>query len=344
MTTTRSPRIASLATFFAVFGALSFTTGVLPGACADEPAVPVMGDPPVAPPAEPAKDPKPATVGKDVAHMHNVHQITPRFVRGSGPETDEDFAAIAKMGVKVVVSVDGSRPPVELAHKYGLRYVHVPMGYEGPSRSELVLLYKAFTTLEGPFYVHCHHGKHRGPAACGIGLMAVEGWTAEQVVAELKRAGTASKYSGLYGFAAAFEKPTPEELAAAPQEIPEVAPVLPFTAMMVEIDHGWDRLGQVRKATWQAPPDHPDVAPAHEATIFAEYFRELARCDRIKGGAADLIKHTKESEAAAWELAKALEGKPVDAAIAEAAYKRIESSCTACHQQFRDTPAGAAAR
>jgi len=317
--------------------------------CAPKAAAPVT---PPAPPAsaKPAEPVAPAvkaevkvpTIGKDVAHMHNVHQITPRFVRGSQAETEEDFAALAQMGVKVVVSVDGARPNVEDAHKHGLRYVHVPMGYDGPTREEQVLLYKAFTTLEGPFYVHCHHGKHRGPAACAIGLMA-DGWTAEQIVGELKRAGTAAKYEGLYAFPATFQTPTAEELAAV-TDIPEVAPVAGLVASMILVDQGWERLGAVRKAKWTAPPDHPDVAPRHEATIFAQRFREMARLDEVTKAKADMLKHALDSEKAAWDLAEALGASPVNALGAEEAYARIEKSCTACHKQFRDTPTGAAAR
>jgi protein tyrosine phosphatase (PTP) superfamily phosphohydrolase (DUF442 family) len=297
----------------------------------------------VPPEAKPAEA-KPKTVGKDVGHMHNVHQVTPKFIRGSQPDAESDFAELAKMGVKVVVSVDGAKPDIESAHKHGMRYVHVPMGYDGPSRAQEVLLYKAFTTLEGPFYVHCHHGKHRGPAACAIGLMGVEGWNPAQIVEELGRAGTAKKYEGLYAFPAAFKTPTPEELAACPAEIPEVAPVPGFVDAMVHIDATWVRLGQVRATGWKSPPDHPDVSPKHEATIYAEHFRELARLDDVTKAHESMLKHARDSEEGAWELAKILEVSPVDAAKADAAYTRIERSCTDCHKQFRDTPRGREAR
>lgn len=290
-------------------------------------------DPKVAP-AQPV--PAPQKGGEDVGHMHNVHAVTPRFWRGSQPEAESDFAELAKRGIKVVVSVDGARPDVEAARKHGLRYVHVPMGYNGISREKEVLLYKAFRTLEGPFYVHCHHGKHRGPAACAVGLMGVEGWTAEQVVAELKLAGTASKYEGLYAMAGAFVRPTPEELAAAPDEFPEVSPVPAFQQAMVEVDAGFVRLGDVRKAGWKAPPEHPDVTPKHEATIFAQYLRELARREECQQAKPDFRAWLADGEKAARDLEAALAAPTVDAAKAEAAFKRIEASCVDCHKAYRD--------
>lgn len=268
--------------------------------------------------------------------MHNVRQVTPRFLRGSQPETEDDFRLLKGLGVKVVVSVDGSRPHVEAARKHGLRYVHVPIGYGGITRAQQVLLYKAFTTLEGPFFTHCHHGKHRGPAACAVGLMGVEGWTPEQVVAELKAAGTAARYDGLYAIAQQFSTPTAEELAAAPAEIPEVTPAPAFKQAMVEIDQTWERLGQVRQAGWAAPADHPDVAPKHEAVIFAEFLRELGRRDEVSSAAADFRAHLAGSEKAAWELSKALEPGALDTVAAEAAFQRIQNACAACHTAHRD--------
>ncbi len=281
-------------------------------------------------------EPTPATVGRDLGQMHNVHQITARLLRGSQPEVEDDFRRLKELGVKVVVSVDGAPPNVVAAHKHGLRYVHVPIGYGGLSREEQVLLYKAFTSLEGPFYVHCHHGKHRGPAACGVGLMAVEGWTAEQVTEELKRAGTAPKYDGLYAAAREFAKPSAEELAAAPAELPEVTPVAPFQQAMVRIDQGWERLREVRQAAWGVPTAHPDVSPRHEAVILAEQLRELARRDEVKEAAVDFRREMAAGETAAWDLATALEQKPVDAAGAERAFERVRQACVACHSAHRD--------
>jgi hypothetical protein len=319
---------------------------------ADEPATP--GNP--APNSTPA--PKPDAMGaqdgaaktaaapkggRDVGHMHNVHAMTPRFVRGSAPVDENDFALLAKMGVKVVVSVDGARPDVASARKHGLRYVHVPFGYAGVPRSSQVLLYKAFTTLEGPFFIHCHHGKHRGPAACAVGLVGVEAWTPEQVVAEMKFAGTATKYDGLYALPGAFVKPTPAELAAAPAELPEVTPPAPFTEAMVELDGVFDRIKAVRTSKWSAPADHPDVDPSHEAVILAESFREMVRGATADKRAAAFVKHLADSETAAWDLAKALEKKSLDPLKAQDAFARIEASCTACHSQHRD-PATVLAR
>jgi protein tyrosine phosphatase (PTP) superfamily phosphohydrolase (DUF442 family) len=286
---------------------------------ADE--APAPANPPTPAPVKDGADKTAApSGGREVGHMQNVHEVTPRFIRGSAPETESD----------------GAQPDVAAAKKHGLRYVHVPFGYSGVPRAQQVLLYKAFTTLEGPFYVHCHHGKHRGPAGCAIGLMGVEGWTVEQVVAEMRLAGTASKYDGLYALPAAFVKPTAEELAAAPKEIPEITPPAPFTEAMVELDGIWDRIKAVQMSKWSAPVDHPDVDPSHEAVILAESFREMVRGAQADKKSAGFVKHLTDAEAAAWDLAKSLDKNSLDTLKAQAAYARVEATCTACHKQHRD--------
>lgn len=153
--------LACLPLLVAALGGSFVRAGEDPARAAAPPAAPAPAQPPAdapptpeapkpADPAQPARKDK----GRDVGNMHNVHQISPMFIRGSQPVTESDFAELAKMGVKVVVSVDGARPQVEWARKHGMRYVHVPMGYDGLSRAEQVLLYKAFLTLKGPFFVH----------------------------------------------------------------------------------------------------------------------------------------------------------------------------------------------
>ena len=75
--------------------------------------------------------------------------------------------------MQTVISVDGAKPDLEAARKHGLRYVHLPHGYDGvpaPRGDELAI---ALRTLEGPIYVHCHHGKHRSPAAAGVAWVTV---------------------------------------------------------------------------------------------------------------------------------------------------------------------------
>lgn len=166
--------------------------------------------------------------------VHNVFRITAALLCGSSPEGDEGFRSLKEFGVKSIISVDGARPDLERAKKHGLRYVHLPFGYDGIPRQRVLELVKAVQTLPGPIYLHCHHGRHRAPAAAAaIHLCLDERCTAAQAVSEMKRAGTDPHYTGLYAVPRNLARPTVAELDRIPADFPETAkvPVLTHITM-----------------------------------------------------------------------------------------------------------------
>jgi len=64
-------------------------------------------------------------------HLPNAYRLHEKVISGGQPEGAEAFAELRALGVKTIVSVDGAKPDVELARTYGLRYVHLPIGYNG---------------------------------------------------------------------------------------------------------------------------------------------------------------------------------------------------------------------
>jgi len=286
--------------------------------------------------------PAPAPEDADAARLlHQFARIAPNLTRGASPETEADFAALAKAGVRSILSVDGAKPDVLSAKKHGIRYVHIPFGYDGIPQDKLLEIVKTFQVLEqrgGSIFVHCHHGKHRGPAASAIGLCVLSGATTDAAVADMHRAGTDPKYKGLYASVAGFRMPTPDELKDVKADLPSVAPVPALTQTMVAADAAWERLKLVKSAAWAAPADHPDVDPPHEATILAQLWREFARRPDVAKESEAFRRHVADSEKAAWDLATALGsgGATPDPKAAAAAFARGASSCTACHTAFRD--------
>ena len=99
----------------------------------------------------------------EIRGIENTFRLSPRLYSGGDPHGVEALAALKELGVRTIISVDGATPDVETARKLGLRYVHLPIGYDGVPREQAVRLVQAVKTLPGPVYVHCHHGKHRGP-------------------------------------------------------------------------------------------------------------------------------------------------------------------------------------
>ena len=270
----------------------------------------------------------------EVGGCENVFQVTESVYSGGEPHTEEALKALADLGIKTVVSVDGAKPDVETAKKYGLRYIHLPIGYDGFSRERELQFGRVLTDADGPVYFHCHHGKHRGPAAVAAGMEASGQWKSDQANAFLKAAGTAAKYTGLYENIDAFKLPTKEEFAAVDVTFPAIADTPPYQETMALIDRQKDNLALAEKVGWKTPTDHPDIAPAHEALQLRESFTELIRLKSEAERPAAYQEEMKKALAAAVALEEALRANKPDAATV--AFKSLNQSCNACHEKFRD--------
>lgn len=278
----------------------------------------------------------------DPPGVHNLYSLGPRVYSGSTPEGEEGFAALAKLGVKTVISVDGAKPEVDLAKRHGMRYVHLPHGYDGIRGDLQLRLAKAGASLPGPIYVHCHHGKHRGPAAAAVICMANDGWSPAQAEAWLRAAGTSTNYAGLYAVARDFKKPSEAALEAVPSDFPEAAKVSGLVEAMVEVDERWEHLKAVRAAGYLPPANHPDIKPANEALILWEVFRESRRLPAAAALGADFVERFKmaEMEVKGSELllrAFADDPKPELRARLDQVFDLMAETCVSCHKAFRDT-------
>ena len=264
------------------------------------------------------------------AGLHNVMKVTTGLYSGSEPHAEEGIASLQKLGVKTIVSVDGAKPKVELARKYGLRYVHIPIGYDGVHEEAGQMLARLVREADGPYYVHCHHGKHRGPAAAAVACIASGEMTADEALNVLTRAGTSKDYAGLWRDVKAY---TPPPADAELPELVEVAEVGSFSAAMAQVDRAFDNLKLCRDVKWTVPAEHPDIVPAQEALLLHEGMHEAGRnlgdeCDE------QFKKWLADAEALAVELRSALQAQDVNLANERALL--IEKSCKQCHTQYRD--------
>ncbi|NUN52531.1 MAG: cytochrome c, partial [Planctomycetaceae bacterium] len=294
----------------------------------------------------PAPAPAPASTGKskeelhregEAAGIHNLAEVAPGILRGAQPEGDASFALLAGLGVRTILSVDGAAPDVEGAARHGIRTVHIPTEYSGVTRDQQVRIAKVAQVAaeDGGLFVHCHHGKHRGPAASGVAWMARDGVPGEAAVADMKAAGTDPNYRGLYRDVLGFRPVTAEELARVTDaDLPPVARVPDLVGSMVDLDRTFERMKAVKAAGWRTPAGMPDVQPSHEARILAERFRELLRLEDAKVKAEDFRGWAAGSEKAAWELEAALEAG--DGKAAAAALETVSVSCKDCHSKYRN--------
>jgi protein tyrosine phosphatase (PTP) superfamily phosphohydrolase (DUF442 family) len=282
-----APRAARVAASFVVAGLVACATSSRPeaGGQVPPPPMPLAGSAYAAAGALELPDAK----GTEVPGLHNVFHLSPNVVSGSEPHGEAGLAAIAGMGTKTVVSVDGQAPDHAAAARHGLRYVHIPIQYKGITEEEMLQIAKTFRETEGPFYVHCFHGKHRGPAAAAIGRILLDGAPREVAAAEMRQwCGTAAEYEGLYRAVLTQPLPGPEETARLPFDFPPAARFTGFRQAMVEVSRAHDHVQDLLQAPGLVDPTHPDLDVVNEGSKLLQAFEGSLQFPEVKDGPADL--------------------------------------------------------
>jgi protein tyrosine phosphatase (PTP) superfamily phosphohydrolase (DUF442 family) len=277
-------------------------------------------------------------------YLPNLVQVHSRVLSGGLPDGDAAFRELADRGIRTIISVDAAKPDVESARRFGLRYVHLPHGYDGIPSDCARQLAKAVRDLDGPIYIHCHHGRHRSPAAASVACVSAGLVPSSQAISILKLAGTNPGYAGLFQSVKDAIPLEPALLDKLNVEFREVVEVPPMAEAMVKIGHTHDHLKLLFAAGRQGLKDHSDLHPAYEALLLREHFTELLRTQDVQSRSADFQQWLRDSEVAARGIEEALAmggaevGYGTTAAELVAQMDRIAANCKACHRQYRDVP------
>lgn len=283
-----------------------------------------------------------------LGNLENFYRLSDHVFSGGEPESEQAFGQLAQMGVRTILSVDGAAPDAETAEKYGLRYVHVPLQYRGFSSAEIMELTKTFRELPGPFYVHCFHGRHRGPAAAALGRLVLDGVEREEALAEMRQwCGTSEKYEGLYQVIAGGEIPGAEETAAYDWDFPSLYKVSGFRQGMADLTRSYDLLEILVQQDWLPSEAHPDVDARNEARKTAEILQqchELVDFKVYPEGFQHLMEQSvKEAENLEKALQALYEESSIGADARKAAsakalnvFERLDQTCLTCHKQYRN--------
>lgn len=279
--------------------------------------------------------------------LHNVYELSDQIISGAEPENREALAQIASWGVRTILSVDGKVPDVEGAEALGMRYVHVPIEYSGLSEEEILKISKTFRELEGPFYVHCYHGKHRGPAAAALGRVVLDQVPRSRAIAEMRQwCATASKYEGLYSTVATAHIPSADESRAFAFDFESAHSFDGLRACMIEMTRKWDLIKDAKKRGWQPDPEHPDVVALQEATQLHQLYEACSSLEEMRAWPDDFRAWMEDGRSGSEQLVRALsecsmQSEDLSAlgdwlAQADTAYTRIADSCASCHASYRD--------
>jgi protein tyrosine phosphatase (PTP) superfamily phosphohydrolase (DUF442 family) len=281
-----------------------------------------------------------ATSPTDAPGLHNVVAYGPGLWSGSVPEGDAGFATLRAWGVRTVISVDGAEPDLARAQAAGIRYVHLPIGYNGFDEARKLELARAVHDLPGPIYVHCHHGKHRSAGAAATVAVALGLMGTEQAIARMHVSGTAPGYKGLYACAAGAQPLSDAQLREARVDVPAVTRPNGFVAAMVSIDEELDHLKAIEAAGWSIPADHPDLVPVAVAGAIADHFRLLQDDKESKARPQAfrdmLAAAARDAQAIEDVLATPPSTDGARAAALAAPMRALAASCKDCHVRYRD--------
>ncbi len=262
--------------------------------------------------------------------LQNLIQVSENLYSGGEPVGESGFQTLSKLGIRTIISVDGARPDLQRAEERALRYVHIPVGYDGISEEASLSIVRAIQEAPKPIYIHCHHGIHRGPAAAAIALLASDECDPETAIQFMKDAGTSEDYAGLWRDVRTFTPPASDTPLP---ELVSVAPVGDMANAMSIIDRAYDNLKRFRDNDWQTPEDHADLSATQEALILKETLRETARTLSHDYGHS-FTKQLAAAESIAGELETALLAK--DPKTPYTKMQSLKRSCVQCHREFRD--------
>lgn len=274
----------------------------------------------------------------EIGELRLVHRVGPELFTGGSPQGDADYESLRDAGIRTVISVDGSRPDLERARVRGIRYVHLPIGYDGIGSPFAVRLARAIRDLPGPIYLHCHHGRHRAPAAAAVGLVGLGRLNPKDGIQMLEIVGTSHDYPGLYA-AVGNSRPFSAALidAVPAGELPEVATVSDLTTGMADVDRLHDQLRLLAANDWVVPKNHVDLVPAVEAGILTERFRGMSHLAPGSSSSSEPADPPLDFRRTI-ELTTALESAVRGGRASEATsiLGSITSECRACHRIHRD--------
>lgn len=276
-----------------------------------------------------------------VQGLPNAIQVNTKVISGGQPDPLTGFQSLQELGVKTIVSVDGIEPNVEAAIAAGMRYIHLPVGYQKIPEQRAKELAHAILVLKGPIYIHCHHGRHRSPAAAAVGCVTAGLMSNDQAKNLLINAGTSPNYRGLFQSAQDAQQIAKQDLTKMSPDLPAKAEVSTIVEVMVHLDEELLSL----KSILDSPPgllsESKLQSLSESSSLLADEFTELLRRRRPDQYDEGFLKSLKTSQWAADQLQQhVLKWNSDDSenqrSKAKGLLKSISRQCTECHRAYRN--------
>jgi protein tyrosine phosphatase (PTP) superfamily phosphohydrolase (DUF442 family) len=144
-------------------------------------------------------------------------EVTPKLYRGGQP-TERGFRNLAKMGIKIVVDLRGTRDSErQVVTELGMKYVSLPWRCFHPQDEPLAEFLMLIRENSGKkIFVHCRVGDDRTGMNIAAYRMAEQGWTPEEARKEMEAYGVNWFHRTICPGLSSYEENFPERLKTSP--------------------------------------------------------------------------------------------------------------------------------
>jgi protein tyrosine phosphatase (PTP) superfamily phosphohydrolase (DUF442 family) len=122
--------------------------------------------------------------------IYNYRRLSDTLATAGQP-TEDEMVAVAEAGFEIVVNLalhdaDYSLPGErEIVNSLGMRYIHIPVQWERPTRTDLEQFFETMDKLSGHrLFIHCAANK-RVSVFVSLYRRLRQGWSAEDVIPDV---------------------------------------------------------------------------------------------------------------------------------------------------------------
>lgn len=121
--------------------------------------------------------------------VDNLHKINDGLYRSAQP-TSKGMDNLKAMGIKTVINLRTLHSDRDEIGKIAIQREEIPVTTWDPEQGEAVQFLKIATDPSRlPVLFHCHYGSDRTGTMCAVYRIAVQGWTKEEAILEMKQGG-----------------------------------------------------------------------------------------------------------------------------------------------------------
>jgi len=126
---------------------------------------------------------------RQVTGLPNLYKVSKNLYRCAQP-TAGGIKNCGLLGVKTVVNLRSFHSDAEIMGNAAINHEHIAVKTWHPEEEDIIRFLRIVTDPKRvPVLVHCQHGADRTGTICAIYRIAIQGWSKEEALREMKEGG-----------------------------------------------------------------------------------------------------------------------------------------------------------